>query len=306
MGNKDIPRKTNFLLWGILSSILLSLLLVLPAYAAKYTFACAAAIILFIPINTPYWSLIHEGIHRHLHPHKTWNEFMGRSMAIILGNSFHVLRFGHLMHHQYNRSWESEIYEADDTKWKVTLTHYFKMLGGLYLIEVLLSFILAICPVRYAHHVANLAFSDEHHQQAVRQMLLKPETVWKVRTDCTLIVALYGTSLYLYSAYWPLLALAIGGRALIISLMDNAYHYGTPLDNSVPAKELYVPMPIARMMLNFNYHMTHHTNAGLPWPRLSEEHRKLDRDFDDYLVPALLSQFKGPIPKEITYGQTRH
>ena len=28
----------------------------------------------------------------------------GRLMAVLLGSSFHVLRFGHLTHHQYNRN----------------------------------------------------------------------------------------------------------------------------------------------------------------------------------------------------------
>lgn len=295
MGKADIPKHINLSLWAFTAGITLCLVLVMPMFAANYAYICLAIIILLIPVNTICWSLIHEGIHRNMHPDQKMNEFMARSLSIVLGNSFHVLRFGHMMHHQYNREWESEIYTAEGNKLKATLNHYFKMLGGLYLIEVLLSYLVAISPVKYTNTIVNLIFSDEHHRQAVRHMLLKPSTVAKVRLDCLMITALYALSFYLYGAQWWLLGFIIGGRAVIISLMDNAYHYGTPLDNSVPAKELYMPKPFATMILNFNYHLTHHKNAGLSWRHLPQEHLKQNRPFDDHLIPALLDQFKGPI-----------
>jgi fatty acid desaturase len=297
MRKADIPKRINVLLWALTASTMLCLLLMVPLFAAHYPYICLIIIILLIPVNTICWSLIHEGIHRNMHPDQKMNEFMARSLSIMLGNSFHVLRFGHMMHHQYNREWESEIYPADSNKLKATFNHYLKMLGGLYLIEVLLSYLVGISTVKYTNTIVNLIFSDEHRRQAVRQMLLKPSTVVKVRLDCLMITALYALSFYLYGMYWWLLAVIIAGRAVIISLMDNAYHYGTPLDNSVPAKELYIPAPLATMILNFNYHLTHHKNAGLSWRHLPQEHVKQNRSFDDHLIPALLDQFKGPLRK---------
>lgn len=290
-----IPHTLNML---AASGIMLAMgfqLLVMPLLWADAPWLMAAVIVALIPLNTPFWSLIHEGIHRNMHPQRTLNEGWSRAMAVIFGASFHVLRFGHLMHHQYNREWESEIYIPPQKKWPVAVNHYFKMTCGIYLIEVLLSYLVALTPARVTQTIANMIFTDEHHRHAVRQMLQKPGNVTRLRIDCALIAVLYGSAFYLYGALWPLLLLLIGGRAFIISFMDNAYHYDTPPDNSVPARELRVPPLLSRLIFNFNYHMTHHRNARLPWNALEQEHKAQGRSFDGTLLPAMLAQFRGPI-----------
>lgn len=290
-----IPKTINMTAASAIMLAILFQLLALPWLLPSSPWAIAAIIIALAPLNTPFWSLIHEGIHRNMHPDRTANEAWSRIMSILFGASFHVLRFGHLMHHQYNRDWESEIYSPAQKKWAVAINHYFKMLCGIYLVEVLLSYLVALTPKNLTQKIADRIFNDEHHRHAVRQMLQKPGNVAKLRVDCALIVLLYGTALYLYGALWPLLVLLIGVRALVISIMDNAYHYDTPPDNSIAAKELRVPPVMAKLILNFNYHLTHHKNAGLPWSALANDHKAKNRTFDGNLVPALLAQFKGPI-----------
>ena len=51
-----------------------------------------------------FWALHHEAIHGGFQADRQRNLRAGRLMAVLLGSSFHVLRFGHLMHHQYNRN----------------------------------------------------------------------------------------------------------------------------------------------------------------------------------------------------------
>lgn len=290
-----IPKNINLAVAAVIMLAILCQLLVLPWVLADQPWVLAGVIVALVAVNTPFWSLIHEGIHRNLHPDRPMNEGVSRLMSVIFGASFHVLRFGHLMHHQYNRAWESEIYHPPQKKWLVALNHYFKMTCGIYLIEVLLSFLVALTPGRITQQVADRLFTDPQHRQAVRQMLQKPGNVARLRFDCAMIVALYGAAFYLYGALWPLLLLMIAGRAFVISFMDNAYHYDTPPDNSVPALELRAPGMIEKMIFNFNYHMTHHKNAGLPWSALAREHQAQGRNFDADLLPAMLAQFKGPI-----------
>lgn len=290
-----IPKSLNMTAAGGLMLAIGFQLAVLPVWLPEHPWIMAALIVLMIPLNTPFWSLIHEAIHRNMHPGRTANEAWGRMMSVMFGASFHVLRFGHMMHHQYNRDWESEIYSPPQKKWIVALNHYFKMTCGIYLIEVLLSYLVALTPKRLTQKIADTIFTDDHHRQAVRQMLQKPGNVARLRFDCAMIVLLYGGAFYLYGALWPLLLLLIAGRAFAISFMDNAYHYDTPPDNSVPAKELQVPPLVSRLILNFNYHMTHHKNAGLPWIALEKEHKAKSRSFDGPLLPAMFAQFKGPI-----------
>lgn len=290
-----IPRSVNMMAASLIMLAMIFQLLVLPLLLPSSPWTIAAIIVILAPLNTPFWSLIHEGIHRNMHPGRAANEAWSRIMSIVFGASFHVLRFGHLMHHQYNRAWESEIYAPPQKKWAVAINHYFKMLCGIYLVEVLLSCLVALTPRKLAQKIADRIFSDEHHRHAVRQMLQKPGNVAKLRMDCALIALLYGTAFFLYGALWPLLVLLIGARALVISIMDNAYHYDTPPDNSVAAKELHLPPLMAGLILNFNYHLTHHKNTALPWSELAKDHRAKGRSFDGGLIPALLAQFKGPL-----------
>ncbi len=292
-----IPKSINMIAASLIMLAILFQLWVMPLLLPSSPWIMAAIILALTPLNTPFWSLIHEGIHRNMHPGRAANEAWSRTMSIIFGASFHVLRFGHLMHHQYNRDWESEIYAPPQKKWMVAINHYFKMLCGIYLVEVLLSYLVALTPKKLTQKIADHIFSDEHHRHAVRQMLQKPGNVTRLRIDCALIALLYGTAFYLYGAMWPLLVLLIAARALVISIMDNAYHYDTPPDNSIAAKELRLPPLMARLILNFNYHLTHHKNAGLPWSELAKDHQAKNRTYDGGLLPALFAQFKGPIAK---------
>lgn len=255
-----------------------------------------AVIVALIPLNTPLWSIIHEAIHRNFHPDRMINENAGRCLAIVFGASFHVLRFGHLMHHQFNRAWESEFYRPDRvTPIAAWAGHYFKILGGLYLTEVFTSFVIALLPLRLTLKLGPRIFPDVRQHRAIANLLVKDGTIEKIRTDCALIAALYILAFAAYGNAWPALLLLLGGRALIISLMDNAYHYGTPLDNSVTAKELKAAPWIERFILSFNYHQTHHENPHLPWIKLSSYHQAHNRPFSGNLIQSLLIQFKGPM-----------
>lgn len=293
-----IPKTLNLTLASVLMLAIMGQLLLLPLLARNGgwpAWVMPTLIVAMIPLNTPLWSLIHEAIHRNMHPERTSNEAWGRVMAVIFGASFHLLRFGHLMHHQYNRHWESEIYRPPQKKWLVTCNHYFKMSGGIYWTEVLLTFLLAITPSRLTQKIAHFAFADEHQRAAITRLIQNPSQMARLRFDCAMIALLYGTSFAVYGAAWPLLLLLLGGRAFMISFMDNAYHYNTPPDNSVAAWELQAPHWLARMILNFNFHLTHHKNAHLPWNALAQAHGAQGHAFDDSLWRAMLAQCQGPI-----------
>lgn len=292
---KILPVRLNLTLSGLIITAIMAQMFIMPVALAGYPWVMAAIILILTPLNTPFWSLIHEAVHRNFHPYASGNEWAGRIMSIFFGASFDVLRFGHLMHHQYNREWESEIYGDGQNRTLFTLNHYFKMLGGLYVTEVLVSFLIAIAPLPIAHRIARASFTDVRHQQAVLSGLLKPRIVNRLRLDCVLIVALYAYVFFLFGSAWPVALWLIASRAIIISLMDNAYHYGTPGDNSVIAKELAVPGPIARFILNFNHHATHHHNVGLPWTELEKAHKDQSVSYTEGLAKALLVQFKGPV-----------
>ena len=298
MQNRDIPGKTNLTITGVILALYLTSLLVMPYLMGQHPWLMTFITLLLIPLNTPLWSLIHEAIHKNFHSHKQVNEIAGRVMSVIFGASFGILRFGHLMHHQYNRDWESEYYTG--SKIKAFAHHYFQMLGGLYLTEVLMSFMIAMLPAQASRKIARKIFGDDRHYEAVLNSVLKEQNVGRIRTDCLWIVLLYGCAFMSYGANAWVLALGLLGRAVIISIMDNSYHYGTPEDGSVVAKELETSAPYSRFILNFNYHMTHHQNVSLPWSQLKARHDEQATPYAEKIGSALLAQFKGPIPSDVS------
>lgn len=296
MQTRNIPSKINLIISTAIILAILFQLFAMPLLLSEHVFIMAVIVIGFSILNTPFWSLIHEAVHKNFHSNKEANEAFGRFMSVLFGAGFGILRFGHLMHHQYNRDWENEFFDEKKLHpvpaW---IYHYFKMLGGLYLIEVALSFLVAGLPMTLTRKVARKIFSDDRHYQAVLNSILKPGNVWKMRLDCVAILTFYTISAYLYGANWPVLALLIAMRGLVISLMDNAYHYGTPEDNSVTALELKTPGIIEKFILNFNYHLTHHNNTKLSWIELREHHKVQKNQFSEKFSRALFAQFKGPI-----------
>jgi len=111
------------------------------------------------------------------------------------------------------------------------------------------------------------------------------------------ILMIYGASFYWYGQYWWMLPLALWGRGLLISLMDNAFHYGTPLDQPRYAPNLAAPAWWSMLLLNFNLHGLHHHRPAVPWHALAILHRQEHGEFHGRLLPAILAQFRGPIPE---------
>lgn len=295
MSVKFIPVRLNGLIAGSAAFVLLFQLFLLPLWLLPISGWWALLIVPFIPLNNTLWSLIHEAIHKHLHPDSRINDGAGRVLSIMLGTSFHVLRFAHLMHHRFNRDWESEYYYPDRTPtWKARAGHYFTLTGGLFYMEVLTS-LAAMLPYYVVQRLLTHHFTDETIQQAALRYAFHRGNIDKACLDSWLVVMLYSAAFIVYGSYWPILVGLIMARALIISMADNAYHYGTPADNSIPAKELHVPVAVSLMLLHFNHHLTHHLNQGACWLALRPLAQQQNIAYNTSLWRAIWEQFRGPI-----------
>lgn len=293
---RHIPDRLNFFLVLGISAVMLAQLFLLPFLLPGHSLWALVIIVALIPLHSTLWSLIHEGVHKNLFSNKKANEYTSRLLSVLFGADFNVLRFGHLMHHQYNRDWESEIYPQEKgSRWGASLNHYFKMLGGLYLTEVITSYAIAVMPHALSQKILPYIFDNPKHVQAAQRKLLKPKNILQTRHNMVGVTVLYTSAFLAYGASFLWLVFFIAGRALIISLMDNAYHYGTAEDNSEPGKELAAPLWMQAVLLNFNHHETHHLYAYLPWTMLREKHHERRALYSQGLGDALAEQFKGPI-----------
>lgn len=282
---------TNSLLFAGGISITLYLLGVLPFLLAESSWW--ALTLLPMPwIFLVYWALIHEAVHKMLLPTTHANDLAGRILSIGMGSSFHVLRFGHLMHHKLNRHWQSEY--VDEMDWKSRVRYYWNLLAGLYFTEIAASFLLALIPNRHIPYVARRYFFQEQPDVATagERFFLDKGNINYLRLDVIAIVALYAGAFALYGAEWMWLVGIIALRAFVISFMDNFYHYLTPEDNSRAGKEIVLPAWVSRALLNSNFHETHHLHPNLPWHKLPE--LKPRHEPEPFLKSALI-QFSGPL-----------
>ena len=92
-----------------------------------------------------------------------------------------------------------------------------------------------------------------------------------------------------------LLVGALAARAVLISVADNAYHYGTRLDAPLEAMNLRLARPLELFVLAFNLHSVHHRHPGLPWHELRPAFAADDDRFHLGWFTAAARQLRGPI-----------
>jgi len=260
---------------------------------------------LLVPVallSNGFWALHHEAIHGGFHQDRRRNMAAGRIMAILLGSSFAVLRFGHLMHHQYNRNPTDrpDVYDpARDSRLAARLGFLGNLVGGLYLVELVVP-IACLLPRPIIRRIVDRVYRADDpdvraiHQSATR-LFLDPRRLAMIRTDALLTMTLIGVSAYLFGGYWPMLAGFILARGFLISVVDNVYHFATPIDRPDYARNLWLPAPFRLLFLNMNLHRVHHARPALAWWKLPGELRATGDCFDASLFRVAVAQFTGPV-----------
>ena len=300
---RSIPARLNLLLAVLALTMSGWLWIVLPLLLPALP-ALGWSLLIVVLATTFYWSLLHEGIHAVLLPDRRLNDALSRLLAIGFPAPFAVLRFGHLKHHQFNRTAidRSEVFDpALTTRSAAAWRYYPQLLIGLYASEVAALLLVWLPPawlLRLAQHLPAEPGLPSLAQSLERQ-LLKPDTLRAMRLDSLTSLALLACSVWLYGAHAWMLLLALLGRGLLISLTDNAYHYGTPLhqpgDDVRHARNLRLPQLASALILYFNYHAVHHRHPALPWRALPAAAHPGEIAAAAPYAAGLLVQLRGPI-----------
>lgn len=296
-----IPWQVNVALAGLLAAANLFLLFLLPVLAADD--ARWGWVLVPLALTTPtLWSLIHEAIHGVLHSDPRTNDALGRLLAVLFGSPFRLLRLGHLMHHRFNRTdldRTEVVTDGDAGDFRAHVIYYLRLLGGLYLAEAAASAAVLLPRPLVARAVA-AAFGNEgadgrSMRRAADRHLLEPGALRDLRLDGIAICLIYAAAFWMWGPLWGFLALAMLGRAFLISFFDNAYHYGTPLDDVLYSHNLRLPAPLAAAMLNFNLHAVHHRQPALPWTALGPAFRDSEGGYEGGFLAVALRQLRGPL-----------
>jgi fatty acid desaturase len=250
-----------------------------------------------------YWATLHEAIHGHLLAGPAGNQRAGRLLAILWGSSFRLLRFGHLMHHRFNRHKldRPDSYDPDQTSPLAARLRFFAdILGGLYVLEVLTPLLYLLPRKLILRLVRGLYAGEEAPMPRLRplaeQTLAGARGVAEIRADALAVLALLGLALAAWGPYWPALTAFLLGRGLLVSFLDNVYHFRTPLNSGDYALNLSLPRPLQALFLNMNMHRVHHRRMHQPWWRLPGQFAADGEKFDDGLPRAALRQLIGPAP----------
>lgn len=273
-------------------------LLLLPAWLLPLDPAWGWLLLAPVLLTNGWWALIHEAIHGALFPGQDANRLAGRLHGILFGAGYDLLRWGHLLHHAFSRTPRdrSEVYETgrDNPAW-FAFIYYARLLGGLYLFEVLWS-LLMLAPRRWLLGLTSSLAGPGNPIGPLADKVLAPDVLASLRMDVLAILAVYAIAFHLYGPHAWMLLLALCARALLISLMDNVFHYGTPLMDRRHALDLTLPSWASALILNFNLHGTHHCHPALAWWDLPAYSRATGRSMQGQLIPALVGQLRGPIP----------
>jgi len=297
---------TNWLLMALLGAVTLYALILLPLWLLPQSAWWGLTLIPVALATNSFWALHHEAIHGNFHPARRINHRAGRTMAVMLGSSYRVLRFAHLMHHRHNRYRldRPDIYEADESPYVVAKFRFLsELMFFLYASEVAVP-LLCLLPKKVVRRIVDRVYRHpDPTVQSVKsiagQVFLQARSLREIRIDALLSIGLIALSAICFGPYWPMLVAFLLARGVLISMLDNVYHFGTPIDDASFAMNLRLPSFLRVSILNMNMHRVHHHNPDLPWWQLPDRFRQLSESYDAGFIATAFRQFAGPVRARI-------
>jgi fatty acid desaturase len=256
------------------------------------------------------FAVFHEAIHRSLAPVTrlplvglSMNDLLGRAVGIVFGSPFDFVGIAHVTHHSVNRTEDEhvEVYDSalpETARRSFAKSYYFFLLGGLYLIELVVPMVFWLPRGVVQPRLERLFAADPMARQVLRRIFRSPHHLRAIRFDSVVVCASITVSALLYGRYGWILALHFLIRAFLISFLDYLYHYGSPLGDRLHGYNLRLPRWVSPIILNFNYHGVHHRFPALPWRSLPPVFADERLVFDNGYVTQAVSQLRGPMTRE--------
>lgn len=261
----------------------------------------AVALAIVAALTEPlHYGLMHESMHGNLLARESWNRRAGRALGIALGLPWETMRFGHLAHHGFNRHDfdRPESLAPGQSRAIAAVAYYFKLVIGNAVAYAIVPFLVMIPNRAMKWVLENLDRNPETAplRMAAYRAFTNPLRRRAVQFDLVAIVAFDALALWLWGPWWPAFVASIVARWFMLSLLDNAPHYGMPLDSGLNARNTRIARWASWLVLNQNFHDVHHHNPQLHWRDLPGAFSQSANSYDGGWFGALLRQFRGPIP----------
>ncbi|MBI3724946.1 fatty acid desaturase [bacterium] len=248
----------------------------LQAIAARQTSWAAVVFVgvIHAALMMTLYSLLHEAWHRLFDSRPGVNDAFGFLLAAAFPCSFTFLRACHLGHHGRNRT-DSEMfdlyYEGDRTVRKRAY-FYFLYMGGLWLSIAFSNVILLLWEGFCRTKLLQSSTSAAAMVNGVPRSLVR-----RVRLECLGVIALHALMFWALDLRLSTWAVLWAIHAVSWSSQNYITHTGSPRHVTEGAHNLATHWVHERAVLNFNWHLAHHQNPGVPWhllPRFDDPARE--------------------------------
>lgn len=292
-GRQPVATRLNLFLICVVLGGTLFQLFGMPFVLRDFGMRAAWLLLPIMLLQPLHWGLIHEAIHFHLLPNRRANEFCARLLSVTLGLPFDGTRFGHMVHHRFSRHGHDrpDVYDGRGPYMLAWLRYRVRLFGGVYL-GLLVSPLIACVPVSLGVRLMEKAIPvDDDGDAEVRRLfvslVMNVPKRRRTRREFAMTLALYGTSAWMYGAWWPMLLAAMYVRGVWHSFADNVAHHGIAPDKPERARNFALPRVFQLFVMNHHLHLTHHLYPTVPWTWLVATSVPEDeRPNDNYLRAA--------------------
>ena len=286
-----IPGKLNVALTAV--QITAAFALLAAASHVKSLWVTGLLAVMFAFIMQLGFSLGHEAVHGKLHARSNVNDGLGILLFSLFPGSYHLFELAHLTHHRRNRS-DAELEDyvlPTEIPWLKRVSYYLVLCGLFWVLTPLAFVAIAMMPSSIQVPAPGedagafsryLQFLNSVNRGRIRRDLLITAIIWTV------------ASVFLHLTL-SALAICYALFAFCWASQQYIYHVRTPRHAVLGAFDLHLWRPLELLYLHFNYHLTHHVAAWVPWiylPKIAAE--QPTRDF----LTAYLEQWRPPQPLE--------
>ena len=242
-----------------------------------------------VVMNSVY-AVIHEAEHGVLHPHPEINAALGVLMALFFPAPYHLIRQGHIGHHQRNRS-DDEAFDLwfDGERFWTKCLQWYSLLTGVFWISIAFANLaLLVAPVLFDKKL----YRFDRPSFALFESL--NPSYWRlIRLEAVLVVALH-TSIVVGLGIPPLrYAVMYFGFGFSWSALQYLHHYGTERHVTRGARNVWIFPLLDLILLNHNWHLTHHKHPTVSWKYLPELGRREDPE-RTFLIWHYFKMWKPP------------
>lgn len=246
-----------------------------------------------------HYGLMHETMHGNLFASEKANRVTGRLLGIAMGYPWETMRFGHLAHHGFNRHDydRPESWREGQGYFSKAVQYYFQLLIGNVVLYVLVPIPLLL-PISATPRIVKYMDQSpemEWFRNAALRTFTNPEKRRAIRADLLCSLVLFVFAVWMWGSRWPVFALGIVARWCVQSILDNAPHYGMPLESGRDARNSAFPKFFRWMILNQNFHGAHHHSPQTHWLDLPALYARMNVPQDGNWFTMQLRQFRGPV-----------